>query len=52
MGEDFINLLVLNIIQRQVPLPLPCYDFTPVNKRKVKETLQSLLIPIGYAPSF
>ena len=21
----------LNVIQRQVPLPLPCYDFTQVN---------------------
>ncbi len=29
-GEPFINILRKEVIQPQVPLRLPCYDFAPV----------------------
>ena len=38
--EEFGNL-VKEVIQPQVPLRLPCYDFTPVMNHKVVSVLRS-----------
>lgn len=35
MEEKFCLLKSFNIVQRQVPLPLPCYDFAPVNEMHI-----------------
>ncbi len=34
----FVNILRKEVIQPQVPLRLPCYDFTPVAKPTVGES--------------
>ena len=37
------------VIQPQVPLRLPCYDFTPVMNHKVVSALQKVKLPTSFA---
>ena len=37
------------VIQPQVPLGLPCYDFTPVMNHKVVSVLQKVKLPTSFA---
>ncbi len=37
------------VIQPQVPLRLPCYDFTPVMKHKVVSALPKVKLPTSFA---
>ncbi len=37
------------VIQRQVPLALPCYDFTPVMNHKVASVLPKVKLPASFA---
>ena len=37
------------VIQRQVPLALPCYDFTPVMNHKVVSVLPKVKLPTSFA---
>ena len=39
----FVNILRKEVIQPQVPLRLPCYDFTPV----AKPTVVACLLLLG-----
>ena len=37
------------VIQPQVPLRLPCYDFTPVMNHKVVSALPKVMLPTSFA---
>ena len=37
------------VIQPQVPLGLPCYDFTPVMNHKVVSALPKVMLPTSFA---
>ena len=37
------------VIQRQVPLALPCYDFTPVMSHKVASVPPKVKLPASFA---
>lgn len=37
------------VIQPQVPLRLPCYDFTPVMNHKVASVLPKVKLPASFA---
>ncbi len=37
------------VIQPQVPLRLPCYDFTPVMNHKVVSAIQKVKLPTSFA---
>ncbi len=37
------------MIQPQVPLRLPCYDFTPVMNHKVLSALPKFMLPTSFA---
>jgi hypothetical protein len=41
--------IVKEVIQRQVPLALPCYDFTPVMNHKVASVLPKVKLPASFA---
>ena len=41
--------LFKEVIQPQVPLRLPCYDFTPVMNHKVVSALQKVMLPTSFA---
>ena len=43
----FVTILRKEVIQPQVPLRLPCYDFTPVSK----PTVVSCLLAVSALPS-
>ena len=43
--ELLLNILRKEVIQPQVPLRLPCYDFTPVADPTVADSLQKVRIP-------
>ena len=43
------NTLCKEVIQPQVPLGLPCYDFTPVMNHKVVSALQKVRLPTSFA---
>ena len=43
--ELLLNILRKEVIQPQVPLRLPCYDFTPVADPTVAGSLQKVRIP-------
>ena len=45
--SDFDNILRKEVIQPQVPLRLPCYDFTPV----AEPTVVSCLLAVSALPS-
>ncbi len=40
---------VREVIQPQVPLRLPCYDFTPVMNHKVVSALPKVKLPTSFA---
>ena len=42
-------LLLKEVIQPQVPLGLPCYDFTPVINHKVVSVLPKVKLPTSFA---
>ena len=49
-----VNTHILNqpgkeVIQPQVPLRLPCYDFTPVMNHKVVSALPEVKLPTSFA---
>ena len=44
-----IKLLRKEVIQPQVPLRLPCYDFTPVMNHKVVTVLPKVRLPTSFA---
>ena len=46
-GGAFVPILRKEVIQPQVPLRLPCYDFTPV----AKPTVVACLLTVSAAPS-
>ena len=41
--------LLKEVIQPQVPLGLPCYDFTPVTDHKVVSVLPKVRLPTSFA---
>ena len=41
--------LFKEVIQPQVPLGLPCYDFTPVMNHKVVSVLPKVKLPTSFA---
>ena len=41
--------LLKEVIQPQVPLGLPCYDFTPVIDHKVVSVLPKVKLPTSFA---
>ena len=43
------NFLRKEVIQPQVPLRLPCYDFTPVINHKVVSDLPKVSLPTSFA---
>ena len=43
------NRLCKEVIQPQVPLGLPCYDFTPVMNHKVVSALPKVKLPTSFA---
>ena len=43
------NQLGKEVIQPQVPLRLPCYDFTPVMNHKVVSALPKVKLPTSFA---
>ena len=43
------NILRKEVIQPQVPLRLPCYDFTPVMNHKVVSDLPKVSLPTSFA---
>ena len=45
--DAFVPILRKEVIQPQVPLRLPCYDFTPV----AKPTVVACLLAVSAAPS-
>ena len=44
-----MNLVFKEVIQPQVPLRLPCYDFTPVINHKVVSVLPKVRLPTSFA---
>ena len=44
-----ICILLKEVIQPQVPLGLPCYDFTPVMNHKVVSALPKVRLPTSFA---
>jgi hypothetical protein len=51
VGTPSIALMafVKEVIQPQVPLRLPCYDFTPVMNHKVVSALPKVKLPTSFA---
>ena len=47
--QDFAILSLKEVIQPQVPLRLPCYDFTPVMNHKVVSALPKVKLPTSFA---
>ena len=45
-------LLRKEVIQPQVPLQLPCYDFTPITKFTIESWPLSVTSPSSSAPGF
>ena len=45
-------VLLKEVIQPQVPLRLPCYDFTPVIDHKVVSVLPKVRLPTSFATNF
>ena len=43
------DILRKEVIQPQVPLRLPCYDFTPVINHKVVSVLPKVKLPTSFA---
>ena len=51
LGEHLQLLLAIGkeVIQPQVPLRLPCYDFTPVMNHKVVSAPPKVMLPTSFA---
>ena len=47
--DTSINSIVKEVIQPQVPLGLPCYDFTPVMNHSVVSALPKVKLPTSGA---
>ena len=45
----WLGFLRKEVIQPQVPLRLPCYDFTPVMNHKVVSALPKVMLPTSFA---
>ena len=48
-GRLKTRFIVKEVIQPQVPLRLPCYDFTPVMNHKVVSALPKVMLPTSFA---
>ena len=48
-GNSSYTFLRKEVIQPQVPLRLPCYDFTPVMNHKVVSALPKVMLPTSFA---
>ena len=48
-SESKLSVSYKEVIQRQVPLALPCYDFTPVMNHKVVSVLPKVKLPTSFA---
>jgi hypothetical protein len=48
-NEKCFLRLLKEVIQPQVPLGLPCYDFTPVMNHKVVSDLPKVSLPTSFA---
>ena len=44
-----VTFVYKEVIQPQVPLGLPCYDFTPVMNHKVVSVLPKVKLPTSFA---
>ncbi len=44
-----LNVVFKEVIQPQVPLGLPCYDFTPVMNHKVVSDIPKVSLPTSFA---
>ena len=49
IGAHPLFFLRKEVIQPQVPLRLPCYDFTPVMNHKVVSALPKVMLPTSFA---
>ena len=49
LGTSGLKLLRKEVIQPQVPLRLPCYDFTPVTYHSLRGSLLAVRTPISGA---
>ena len=47
--HQVVSLSFKEVIQPQVPLGLPCYDFTPVMNHKVVSALPKVRLPTSFA---
>jgi hypothetical protein len=47
--EKISDFSLKEVIQPQVPLRLPCYDFTPVIDHKVVSVLPKVKLPTSFA---
>ena len=48
-GKRKLSVSYKEVIQRQVPLALPCYDFTPVMNHKVVSVPPKVKLPTSFA---
>ena len=49
ISDSITAILEKEVIQPQVPLGLPCYDFTPVINHKVVSVLPKVKLPTSFA---
>ena len=49
LSVDLLIFSLKEVIQPQVPLRLPCYDFTPVMNHKVVSALPKVKLPTSFA---
>ena len=47
--KNISSTFLKEVIQPQVPLGLPCYDFTPVMNHKVVSVLPKVRLPTSFA---
>ena len=47
--QELRHFILKEVIQPQVPLRLPCYDFTPVMNHKVVSALPKVKLPTSFA---
>lgn len=48
-AASVLEFALKEVIQPQVPLRLPCYDFTPVMNHKVVSALPKVKLPTSFA---
>ena len=49
LASSLLTASLKEVIQPQVPLGLPCYDFTPVMNHKVVSVLPKVKLPTSFA---